>query len=896
LRENSPLGHQAILTETAASMSTTTPAPRRTLGRPRPSLGNQALSTASSPNLASSFQRSPANALNNKALPRTPGGGGDLSPHALIARKASLSALTSNSLSTVPDSSAGYGLSTLRESGNEMHPVTPLQKNGVNGDPDVNDLVDVPGGMYGTVKFVGAVKGKKGVFAGVELAREWASRGKNDGDVDGCVLHIRSALFTLANIIAHHRINYFQTSVPNSGIFLPISRATKRNSPGFSSSSSPPLTPTTPSLGGFGRGNSSQTTNITPPTPSFPNFSQSVGPGVRAQSPQLKGRGRPSLPRPGSPLRGNPLSTPSGRPSISGPTPSRGLGGGFAPSPSPAKFGASLRNRNGSIANGDPGKKSLFGSKAGTRIGGPPSRAGSAMSNRGFDEEANTTPIGVARTSDNYDTTPRAGGDVDNLRRQLEERDKQLKEQASSLSEMENSLVELQALLPQNGEQDQDAADLRRTLREKNEKISLLTSEFDAHRADFRSTIDTLEMASTETARVYEIRVGDLEAELREMHERGEDVDSVAQQLKQLEELVQELEEGLEDARRGEAEARGEVEFLRGEVERGRSELRRERDKAAAALKGAGAVVDGGGSPGGAKEVEQRDDEIRGLKAIIHSLSRDAIPDASSPLANGKSNGTSTPALPTADELAREKQSRERLERQVRELEGMVDRKTYREEELERELERIRKGNQRASAGTLGSNATEKTLSGKRDSRQRENARDSKGTVVSWRNRSPEDHHGLETMNEADTPYSSDADSSTLWCEICETGGHDILTCTNMFGNNGDKVPANGSPTSLRRTGREAVAEGLKGMSTGSPALDHKVATYAPSTNNKAQLSPIASVGTDHASPTPVQPNPHDASLVAGKATGVVDPDKWCALCERDGHESVDCPFDEDAF
>lgn len=29
--------------------------------------------------------------------------------------------------------------------------------------------------------------------------------------------------------------------------------------------------------------------------------------------------------------------------------------------------------------------------------------------------------------------------------------------------------------------------------------------------------------------------------------------------------------------------------------------------------------------------------------------------------------------------------------------------------------------------------------------------------------------------------------------------------------------------------------------------------------------------------------------------SGVIDPEKWCALCERDGHESVDCPI-EDAF
>jgi TolA-binding protein len=127
---------------------------------------------------------------------------------------------------------------------------------------------------------------------------------------------------------------------------------------------------------------------------------------------------------------------------------------------------------------------------------------------------------------------------------------------------------------------------LKAMLAEKNAKIAMITAEFDSHRADFRSTLDTLELASTETERVYEKRVEDLLEERRLLTAQGDDVESVAQQLRQLEEVVQELEEGLEDARRGEAEARGEVEFLRGEVERVRAELRREREKNAAVANG----------------------------------------------------------------------------------------------------------------------------------------------------------------------------------------------------------------------------------------------------------------------------------------------------------------------
>lgn len=52
---------------------------------------------------------------------------------------------------------------------------------------DVGDAVEVPGGMNGTVKFVGEVRGKQGLFVGVELNRQWSHRGKNDGEAEGYV-------------------------------------------------------------------------------------------------------------------------------------------------------------------------------------------------------------------------------------------------------------------------------------------------------------------------------------------------------------------------------------------------------------------------------------------------------------------------------------------------------------------------------------------------------------------------------------------------------------------------------------------------------------------------------------------------------------------------------------
>lgn len=146
--------------------------PKRSLARPRPSLIN-GISTASSPNLGASYSSLQPPALGSRNA---------------LSRKSSLSALTSGSLATIPDASAGYGLSTVLDedspTSRKMPPFTP-SRGGDGDDLEVGDWVDVPGSMHGTVKFIGTVQGKKGTFAGVELSEEFAARGKNNGDVDG---------------------------------------------------------------------------------------------------------------------------------------------------------------------------------------------------------------------------------------------------------------------------------------------------------------------------------------------------------------------------------------------------------------------------------------------------------------------------------------------------------------------------------------------------------------------------------------------------------------------------------------------------------------------------------------------------------------------------------------
>ena len=143
----------------------------------RPSLGQSGINTASSPNLSSS------------TVPN----------HGLSAstRKQSFGRNISSGLSTIYDTAETYRPAGAPEEGSS--PMT-MQKAGASGtraisgdavgnkNLDIGDSVDVPGGMHGIVKFIGEVRGKKGIFAGVELNKEWAARGKNDGDVEGFVV------------------------------------------------------------------------------------------------------------------------------------------------------------------------------------------------------------------------------------------------------------------------------------------------------------------------------------------------------------------------------------------------------------------------------------------------------------------------------------------------------------------------------------------------------------------------------------------------------------------------------------------------------------------------------------------------------------------------------------
>lgn len=633
--------------------------------------------------------------------------------------------------------------------------------------------------MLGQVKFVGGVDGKPGRFVGVELNPEFASKGKNNGDVAGKF--------------------YFRTSTPGAGVFVPLTIAEKVRR----SASSSPSIPATPTKPGMGRPSMASVRS-----PSIPNFRSTMS-AVGAPA----GRRTPTFAR-------SVAGTPR--------TPYR------------------------------PNDR-------------PPSRAASEIADR--------------RNIRNEleDKVTQYANEKRLLEKKIRELEKQITEQANALDDMQQTMAEFEAV--------EGAKNLRAQLRDKNETIASMAAEFDQHRADFRSTLDTLEMAASETERMYEERVRELEQANQDLQDRGGEFEQVASQLKQLEDLVSELEDGLEDARRGEAEASGEAEFLRGEVERNRLELKREREKAANALKEASNAVEAGSSTASSRDLEQKEDEIRGLKAIIHSLSR--------------GNPTPTPSTPQAQNGPREDSEHvANLERRMQELEGLIERKTQLHEELERENEVLRTTLQTAhpseNAASRGPTRNGSYSAARRGS-ERSIQQNEMSTPASPESRLPDSparvrQPGMPQNLNRPLPappsrsamasdrrslQSSNADTANdaLYCDLCEVTGHDILTCTNMFG-----------------AGRKTKASAAKPATVDRPATGNGQDADFPAPLKAAELphrrrspSPAASMRKDAAATagmTGFGPAP-------GKASGVIDESKWCALCERDGHESIDCPFDD---
>jgi hypothetical protein len=230
----------------------------------------------------------------------------------------------------------------------------------------------------------------------------------------------------------------------------------------------------------------------------------------------------------------------------------------------------------------------------------------------------------------------------------------------------------------------------------------------------------------------------------------------------------------------------------------------------------------------------------------------------------------------SSDEQGQMRATVERLEREKKELQGLIERKNFHEEQLEREVEKLKSIEQRGSV--ISNGMSDRTaVQDKRSS-----ARDSKGTIVNWRGSSGR-IEAMAPMTEIDT-HSVSTGSGVLWCEICETSGHDILTCTSI-----DKDSTHsGAEQDVTK-----ITKHMQNASISSQDPD-KPKPLAMSLHKKPSIGNLPAATS--APPNMPLPSPYkiNDSVAAGK-DGTRDPSKWCALCERDGHDSINCSF-EDQF
>ncbi|KAK9346675.1 hypothetical protein V1522DRAFT_403543 [Lipomyces starkeyi] len=368
----------------------------------------------------------------------------------------------------------------------------------------------------------------------------------------------------------------------------------------------------------------------------------------------------------------------------------------------------------------------------------------------------------------------------------LQAKEGEFTKQSAILLDMENTLAEFQALseTPKNalsdGEGDiqpptQRELDLRTLLQDKDAKLEALQLELDSKRNEFRDTMETLEQANLASMHVYE-------AQLEELRSQIQAANGVVGDIQPLETMILELETGLEGARMIEKEVREELEVARITIAEKEQEIKKLKQQLSSVATGTGLVSDL--SFGG--------DELR-------------------------------------EELVNEKKEHEKLEQEVANLELLIESKVFREQELEKELVRLREQLSAALDSLRTEKAQNETLQ-----EQLQHRRDilvpalPKAQAVAKAPLKPTSNislNGNGGYGKSENKHTGGA----LWCEICETEGHDIIDCK---------------------------AGGYGSAITGKPAPG----AISGSRPSLMKTEPVKKL--------------------------------WCALCERDGHASMDCPYD----
>lgn len=195
-------------------------------------------------------------------------------------------------------------------------------------------------------------------------------------------------------------------------------------------------------------------------------------------------------------------------------------------------------------------------------------------------------------------------------------------------------------------------------------------------------------------------------------------------------------------------------------------------------------------------------------------------------------------------QLKSERAQRIQLENEISNLEAVIEEKVFKEEEMERELEILRnQNNELQSAGPYLNQVQQK--------------RKSSGIP-------PQPHATPLASNSTQDTFGTDSTDSLLETPSIESPMAIAISGTAIspetFGDAANTLSVGNGKTLKEQQGGP-----------------HAITTKTPSPEFKAATETVV----------PIYTSPKKIDLAGGR-------DKWCGLCEREGHESIECPYEEE--
>lgn len=451
---------------------------------------------------------------------------------------------------------------------------------------------------------------------------------------------------------------------------------------------------------------------------------------------------------------------------------------------------------------------------------------------------------------------------ISELTSRLDEKNQQIEDQTNVLKDLEATVLEFEVLsdkskandLPVNGENSslieqlkiQHQQEIKSLLEEREMKIATMKSEFDEKRSEFRSTIEALEIELQNSNADY-IR------EIKSLQEKLYVAENVVSHVKELEEMVKTLEVDQNRSQNTEEEARSQLAKLAeaenkllerdGQIKDMQAQLTQAKEKLAAMRRTSN------NSQASYRNSIELNPEVHSI--LIETLKND---------------------------LELEKNLRKSAEDEIAKLEALLENKTFKETEMEREISMLQ---QRVEELESNSPVNEFIASGISSNPHSPEASISINQSLHHtppKTRKSYSAPNPSTQTSIDNPSTPAINEFLLQNTPIRKNNETVNFTTSPSKSSSNSSPqrAMTSPNGKRISNASIGPPPLNGLPVYSSSEGYNTTTDSPiPTSNKAAV----------AAATPLAAKAFD--LAAGRSN-------WCGLCEREGHDSLNCPYDLD--